>query len=626
MMPRLQLQRPTLSGYMLATLLIFTAFFITGYHLQQESLWADEAWTAWAVRSPYIRDVIGRVQGDVHPPLYFLLLYGWVRLAGDSALALRLFSTLAGSIGLAATYAVGARLFDRRTGLIAMLILGSASFFVYYNREARMYTLLMALATLATYTYLRWRDRPGRWNTTIYALLLAALLYTHYAALLVLVTHALHSLLGEKRDSRPRFNPYRLIPYGLAVGLFLPWAPIFLAQIRDNPAGPLALPVRTDWAAVETLFTTLTSGYWPLFMLPFVLGGAVPRLREFGREVLLIMLWLVVTPLALLALNAWIIPVYQVRYVIAILPAGALLAAYGLRWLNIRERRVLTELAFWGLLGWIVYAQLALYGAFWAAKPAWEQTIAEVVETRRPLEPAITDFIPYGAAAYYDRALGVRRGITLDLSWRLHTAAEAWALTSVFDNEPTVWALLPVNTAKSWHILAALDAGRGASYRASLVNMVFYRFDTNTPDDLSFRFGDMLHYVSGPGADRQLITRAGGDLCVRLELAALQPLQDEYSYGLHLVDISGQITAAGVDAGLGIHDAGDTITLARCLNIPAETPPGAYHLELVIYEWATVKRLILLEDSGDNPLAWGDVLSLAAVTVRERAAYNTPYN
>ncbi len=626
MMPRLQLQRPTLSGNTLPALLVVTAFFIAGYHLQQESLWADEAWTTWAVRSPYIRDVIERVQGDVHPPLYFLLLYGWVRLAGDSALALRLFSTLAGSIGLAATYAVGAWLFDRRTGLIAMLILGTASFFVYYNREARMYTLLMALSALATYAYVRWRERTNRWNTLAYVLLLAALLYTHYAGLLVLMTHALHSILVAAWDSRPRFNPYRLMPYGLAVVLFLPWLPIFLAQIRANPAGPLALPVTTDWAAVETLLGTLTSGYWPLFLLPFVLGGAVPRLREFGRDVLLVMLWLVVTPLALLALNAWIIPVYQVRYVIAILPAGALLAAYGLRWLNIGERRALTGLVFFGLLGGIVYAQLTLYGVFWAAKPAWEQAMATVIEMRHPLEPTITDFTPYGTAAYYDRALGVRRGIALDLSWRLHTAAEAWALTAVFDNEPTVWALLPVNTAKSWHILAALDTGRGASYRASLVNMIFYRFDTDMPGDLRFRFGDTLRYVSGPGADRLLITRAGGDLCVRLELEALQPLQNEYSYGLHLVDITGQTTAAGVDAGLGIRDAGDIITLAPCLSIPPETPPGTYHLELVIYEWATVKRLILLEDGGGSPLAWGDVLSLGAITVREQAAYDTPYN
>jgi hypothetical protein len=615
MMPRsLRLNRFT---YALPVVIILAAFLVAGYHLQRESLWADEAWTAWAVRSPYIRDVIGRVQGDVHPPLYFLLLAGWARLAGDSALALRLFSALAGAAGLAATYALGTRLFDRRAGLIAMLILGSSSFFVYYSREARMYVPLLALAALATYAYLRWLDRPGRRNTLAYALLLAALLYTHYAGLLVLVTHALHGILTALWNWPPRFRRRRLIPYGLAAALFAPWLPVFVAQLRDNPNGPLALPVITDWAAVGTLLAILTSGYWLLFLLSFILGRALLQLRTFGRGVLLVMLWLVITPLALLALNAWVTPVYQVRYVIAILPAGALLAAYGLRWAGVGERRFITWLAFVGLLGGIVYTQLNQYGTFWADKPAWEQTLADVVETRLPLEPAITDFAPYSPAAYYDRLLDVRRGIALDLSWRLHIAEEAWEKVAVLDNEPRVWALLPINTAKSWHILAALDAGRGAGYRASLVNMVFYRFDRDTPGDLRFRFGDTLRYVSGPGAGQQLAVRPGAELCVNLELAALQPLGDQYSYGLHLVNLEGDAAGAGIDSGLGIHEAGDTIFLAPCLSIPPETPPGAYHLELVVYKWATVQRLMLLEDGGGDPLAWGDALMLAAVRVND---------
>lgn len=612
--------RPALAACLLPALILLAACFVAGYHLQRESLWADEAWTAWAVRSPYIQDVIGRVQGDVHPPLYFLLLYGWVRLVGDSALALRLFSMLAGSIGLAATYALGARLFDRRTGIIAMLILGTTSFFVYYSREARMYTLLAALASMATYAYLRWRERPGRRNTFRYGLLLAALLYTHYAGMLVLMTHVLHGIL----TSRPHFNARRLFPYGLAFALFLPWLPVFMAQLRANPAGPLALPVATDWPAVETLLMALTSGYWPLFLLPFILGRAILHLRDYGREVLLIVLWLIVTPVALLALNAWIIPVYQVRYVIAILPAWALLAAYGLRWAGFAAHPRLAQTVSFGLAGAILVGQLGQYGALWSDKPAWEHTFRTVTETRRPLEPAITDFAPQSPAAYYDRILGIRRGIALDLSWRQHTAAEAWALAAVFRNEDSVWALLPTNTAKAWHILARLDAGRGIGYRASLVNMVFYRFDTGATGDLRFRFGDTLRYMGGPGAGQGLTTQPGGDLCVHLELAALQPLRDEYSYGLHLVDETGQITVAGADAGLGIYDAGDIIALTPCLPVPPETLPGVYHLELVVYEWATVQRLVLLEDGGDTPLAWGDVLTLASVSVKEQDADNLP--
>jgi len=79
---------------------------------------------------------------DVHPPLYFLLLHGWMRLAGDSVLALRLPSLWMGLIALAGTFAVGARLFDRRTGLWAMVLLGAAGFLLYYTREARMFVVL----------------------------------------------------------------------------------------------------------------------------------------------------------------------------------------------------------------------------------------------------------------------------------------------------------------------------------------------------------------------------------------------------------------------------------------------------------------------------------------------------
>jgi 4-amino-4-deoxy-L-arabinose transferase-like glycosyltransferase len=107
---------------------LLMTFFITLYNLRQDSLWNDEAWTAWAVRSLYIHDTLERVRGDVHPPLYFLVLSGLGRLTGDSVLALRWPSALFGLIGLAATYAIGKRLFDSRTGLMALVILATHSF------------------------------------------------------------------------------------------------------------------------------------------------------------------------------------------------------------------------------------------------------------------------------------------------------------------------------------------------------------------------------------------------------------------------------------------------------------------------------------------------------------------
>jgi 4-amino-4-deoxy-L-arabinose transferase-like glycosyltransferase len=165
----------------LAALILLAAFAIVTIDSQRDSLWFDEAYTLYIVRDEgrppdgltdtarfvfnSLRSAIQRTREDVHPPLYFVLFDVWTMLVGESAYAARLPSALAGLIGLAATYALGKRLFDWRTGLIAAALLGTASIFIYYSREARMYTLLLALAALATLAYLRWREHPT-WGRT----------------------------------------------------------------------------------------------------------------------------------------------------------------------------------------------------------------------------------------------------------------------------------------------------------------------------------------------------------------------------------------------------------------------------------------------------------------------------
>jgi hypothetical protein len=84
---------------------------------------------------------------------------------------------------------------------------------------------------------------------------------------------------------------------------------------------------------------------------------------------------------------------------------------------------------------------------------------------------------------------------------------------------------------------------------------------------------------------------------------------------LHLVDLSGTTNAAAWDGGLGTADSGQAIDLAPCLTVPADTAPGHYHLELVVYNWSNLERLPVIEDGGGEGLGWQDVLMLAAVDI-----------
>lgn len=605
--------------------LLLAAFALSAVGLTYESLWNDEAWTAWAVRSPYLRDVMERIQADVHPPLYFLTLGVMGRFTGDSELALRWPSALFGMLALASTYAVGKRLFDGQTASLAVILLGSTGFYVYYTREARMYTLLLAGSAVATLLYIRWLKRPSPMRAAAYSAAIALLLYTHYAGALVVASHALHAVwiqlaVQSKRPMKWRFLP---LPYCLGLLIFSPWIPVFVNQMRSNPNGPLAIPVATNWATVAGLILILTGGRWGLMLAPFVLGNSIARLRQFGKSVLLVVIWLILTPVVLLALNAWFAPVYQVRYSIAILPAGALLIAYGLRHIGLLPiitqkygvSRWVSRAICGGLVIWIVVTQIEGYNALWPPKPYWESTVRAMIEARQPLDVTIADLAAYSPTAYYDRQLGLRRGVGLDLSWRLHTPSEIQSLVKTVATSPSVWVALPVNTAKTWQVAAALDQIYGISYRSSLGNMVFYQFERQNEIDLQFQLGNVARINGTLEADTQLTARAGETLCIRVEFTTLQTTDDSYSIGLHLVDITGNISPAQWDEGFGTHRAGEHVEIRPCLTIPDTVNNGGYHLELSLYKWATVERVPVYEVSRDSPVGWGDVVMLQSVQI-----------
>ncbi|MBL8156470.1 MAG: glycosyltransferase family 39 protein [Anaerolineae bacterium] len=598
--------------WLLAVAVLLIVYGLALQGIGRESLWNDEAWTAWAVQPRDPRLTLERVRQDVHPPLYFLAMEGWTLVAGNSETALRLPSAWAVLIALVATYALGRRLFDHWTGLIALIVLGTASFTLYYAREARMYALLLALAALASWFYLRWRSRPSFPRALIYALSLAALLYTHYSAALLIASHLLHALVTLRK---PRLGWRGLIPYGVAALLFAPWLPIMLAQIRANPSGPLAIPVPTNLATLAALVLILTSAHPGLTALPALLGAIRIFDRKHTSAVLLLVLWFIITPVALLTLNALVAPVYQVRYVIAILPAGALLVAVGLRSLRLMAvitPRLQTALIA-ALLGWLAYTQVAMFREFWSEKSPWQATMQRVAESRQPLDLIITDFAPISPAAYYDQRLHLRSGFALDLSWRLHSFGELRPLLDRFADAPSVWVALPINTAKTWHIAALLDQTRHIAYRDSLINMIFYRFDLGNSDDLAFQFGSALRVRRSPDAAQQFFVRPGDLLCVEIDLEPLQSLDGSLSAGLHLVDLTGNRSLAQHDAGLGTAEPGQPLAFDPCLTIPSDAPPGAYHLELAVYNWATLERLPVWE--GADATGWGDVLMLAAVDV-----------
>ncbi|HXR28206.1 MAG TPA: glycosyltransferase family 39 protein [Solirubrobacteraceae bacterium] len=188
------------AGYWPLVLLMALAAAVRFATLDQQSLWYDEAVTAVRVLHPSLRSTLSAV---VHventPPLYYVLAWGWTRVLGIGAFALRSLSAVAGVALVAVAWTIGSELASRRTAIVLAAIAASNPLFVWYSQEARAYELFTLLAAGALLFFLRARRTPTRGNCAGWALCSALALLTHYFAAFLIVPEAALLLAGRTR-------------------------------------------------------------------------------------------------------------------------------------------------------------------------------------------------------------------------------------------------------------------------------------------------------------------------------------------------------------------------------------------------------------------------------------------
>jgi hypothetical protein len=124
-------------------------FALRVHRIDEKGLWLDEAFSVWMAQNTLSELMGWLVRIDQHPPLYYVLLHFWLCF-GDSAAHVRMLSALFGTLAIPVIFLVGRRLFGNGVGLIAAFILAISPFHVRFAQEARMYTLLLLNASLAT--------------------------------------------------------------------------------------------------------------------------------------------------------------------------------------------------------------------------------------------------------------------------------------------------------------------------------------------------------------------------------------------------------------------------------------------------------------------------------------------
>ncbi len=173
-------------------LLLLLAFGLRAWDVGRADLTFDEVATYFvAHRSPL--DVIRYVMSATreHPPLYYLGISLWCKIAGTSEFVLRYPSVLIGVLTVALGIQMGRRLLDPESGWWTGVLLATLPFAIWAGRTGRMYALMLLIALAIMNSWQRWIQRPtaGRWAVFIGTSLIGAL--THYYLILLWAAQAL---------------------------------------------------------------------------------------------------------------------------------------------------------------------------------------------------------------------------------------------------------------------------------------------------------------------------------------------------------------------------------------------------------------------------------------------------
>lgn len=644
------------------SLLTFSIVVLT---LEAQSIWWDEGISLHLAGLPW-RDLLLDRAANIHPPLYFVLLKGWLALAGITPFSGRYLSALAITLLPAATARFLARRAGSRSGRVVALLVSVAPPFIVYGQEVRAYALL-PLGVLALWS-LAWPARddrddaqaPGSVRPFVLGAVLAALALTHYAGLVAWAAAALwvviRALRMPTRAGRRRLLWNLAQGIGIAMALIAPWVCVVAAAglkrlgAQAGLANPTATPVPLGYVAgMLGLFHTTAQPAAlgdPALVRPSALSGLLLLLgvlvglwRRSGRALLGASLFHWLVPFAAAPIIWALSPQSHPRYLYAFVVGGWVTTALVVA-CPVGRRRWLRLTA--------LLLRCALLGAV--------LTTSVLGLRANAVEPRYARSDVRGVAAFLrDQATPGDVVVVPATDWSLEQ----------YEVEPARIVMAPETGAWEW-ASAALARQIGA---APAVYVLDYQRDAVDPRDALrtalTASGHLVARHAFQGVALEVYAMAGAlrepplrpvervcapalDLCLEAVGYAEHPVSGaalpvvlrwtgaasgiRCGAALRLYDPSGALVASLseplIDGALAPTDlwTGDRVLTYHVVPLPVGLRPAGYRLEVGIYDTGAPDRTIALVTGGGEPLSalpLGEVVPLLQPW-RDTSAYGLP--
>ena len=298
----------------------------------RQSIWFDESYSAYLTHFDYPK-VWDLTAQDVHPPLYYFALKTWAHFFGHTDFAMRMLSVFCGAIAILFAYLWLKYKYGATAAITASALLAISPVFVRYGQEMRMYTLVLAIVFAATYVLqLAIDDGKKRW-WVLYAVLLAAGMWTHYFCALAWFAHLVYLFIIYRKKF---FQKRIILTYVGAVLLFVPWMPSLIRQTGSVQAG-FWIPEMTAktfmdyWSESLVYNNSADVKNWLLFLLLAAIVVIVTLTLKY-RAKLKMLISMALVPFFILILISMppLSPMFIPRYILFAIVSVALVSGVAL--------------------------------------------------------------------------------------------------------------------------------------------------------------------------------------------------------------------------------------------------------------------------------------------------------
>lgn len=336
--------RPITLGF----LCFAVAVALVGRFFVTSPLWLDEALSV-NISKLGVSDIFEALRHDGHPPLYYLLLHGWMKVFGDGDHAVRALSGVITIATIPLAYLVGLSIGTKRLAITTALVFALSPYAFRYGSETRMYALLMA-EVFAGYLLVNAALKAPRAKTLAgVAAVTGLLLWTHYWSMWLIgaigLLAVIRAIRAQRRGDSALVMVSAKVIAALGVGglTFLPWLPTVLYQ-NEHTGTPWAPSFRVT-TLIVTSITEFAGGPFSEAQLGMMLLVVLATIGVFGYgvddrriELNFYTHSLAVRPLAVLAATIAIASAvglvngmaFAPRYAAVFFPLFAILVALGL--------------------------------------------------------------------------------------------------------------------------------------------------------------------------------------------------------------------------------------------------------------------------------------------------------